>query len=152
MLFLKLKYILNYKGKRPLHMKGIGGGGGGGDGVPSIENVAKIIYPFIFIPHSHFPSFCGLNERSSLVGWGVVKLGTEGHYICVNLCYVFRGRIFLFQYLPRSAICTGISYYCHTCTKYRVSNSLTIHDIYAALTPSDSRSQWPSQSPATKQA
>ena len=28
-------------------------------------------------------------------------------------------------------------------TKYGVGNRLTIHEIYAALTPNDSRSDWP---------
>ena len=31
-------------------------------------------------------------------------------------------------------------------------NPITIHEIYAALTPSDSRSDWASESAAAKQA
>ena len=37
-------------------------------------------------------------------------------------------------------------------TKYGVGNRLTIHEIYAAMTPSDSRSDCASQSAAAIQA
>ena len=37
-------------------------------------------------------------------------------------------------------------------TKYEGQNPLTIHEIYAALTPSDSRSDWASEFAAAKQA
>ena len=37
-------------------------------------------------------------------------------------------------------------------SRKKVENSLTIHEIYAALTPSDSRSDWASEFAAAKQA
>ena len=53
--------------------------------------------------------------------------------------YVFRGRRGLFLRPPhvRDFVKEG--------TKYGGQNPLTIHEIYAALTPSDSRTDWASE-------
>ena len=65
-----------------------------------------------------------------------------------HLSYVFRGRrgIFLRPSHVRDLVKEGYFFV----PRYEVwgSKSLTIHEIYAALTPSDSRSDWASESVA----
>ena len=69
-----------------------------------------------------------------------------------HLSYVFRGRRGLFLRPPhvRDFVKEG---YCFVprCEVWW-SKSSTIHEIYAALTPSDSRSDWASESAAAKHA
>ena len=59
--------------------------------------------------------------------------------------YVFRGGRGLFLRPPhvRDFVKEGIFLY--PGTRYGSQNPLTIHEIYAALTPSDSRSDWASE-------
>ena len=70
-----------------------------------------------------------LDKKISFPGGGG---GGGGH-----LRYIFRGRRGLFLYPG---------------TKYGGQNPLTIHELYAALTPSDSRSDWASEFATAKQA
>ena len=65
-----------------------------------------------------------------------------------HLSYVFRGRRGLFLRPPHVRDLVKEGYFFYQGTKYGDQNPLTIHEIYAALTPSDSRSDWASESSA----
>ena len=69
-----------------------------------------------------------------------------------HLRYVFRGRRGLFLRPPHVRDFVKEGYF--FVPRYEVwgSNPLTIHKIYAALTPSDCRSDWASEFAAAKQA
>ena len=62
-----------------------------------------------------------------------------------HLRYVFRGRRGLFLRPPHVRDFVKEGYVLYSGTKYCGQNPLTIHEIYAALTPSDSRSDWASE-------
>ena len=82
-------------------------------------------------------------------GWGGGELRYRGG---AHLSYVFRGRRghFLRPLHVRDFVKEG--YFLYQGTKYGGQNPLTIHEIYAALAPSDSRSDWASKSAAAKHA
>ena len=63
--------------------------------------------------------------------------GTEGYFLKTSAC-------------PR--FCKKKGTFLYPGTKYGGENPLTIHEIYAALTPSDARSDWGSEFAAAKQA
>ena len=65
-----------------------------------------------------------------------------------HLSYVFRGRRGLFLRPPHVRDLVKKGTFLYQGTKYGGQNPLTIHEIYAALTPSDSRSDWASESVA----
>ena len=59
--------------------------------------------------------------------------------------YVFPGRRGLFLRPPHVRDFVKEGYFLYPGTKYGGQNPLTIHEIYAALTPSNSRSDWASE-------
>ena len=69
-----------------------------------------------------------------------------------HLRYVFRGRRGLFLRPPHVRDFVKEGYILYPGTKYGGQNPLTIHKIYAALTPSDCQSDWASEFAAAKQA
>ena len=109
-------------------------------------------------------------HRKSLSSWGPqASTGSRGlgSLICVlspggggalryrggpHPRYVFRGGCDLFLRPPHVRDFVKEGYF--FVTRYEVwgQNSLTIHEIYAALTPSDSRSDWASEFSAAKHA
>ena len=66
-----------------------------------------------------------------------------------HLCYIFRVRRGN-SACPR--FCKRTILFCTQVQSMGGGNPLTIHKIYAALTPSDSRSDWASEFAAAKQA
>ena len=62
-----------------------------------------------------------------------------------HLRYVFRGRRGLFLRPPDVRDFVKEGYFLYPGTKYGGQNPLTIHEIYASLTPSDCRSDWASE-------
>ena len=59
--------------------------------------------------------------------------------------YVFRGRRGLFLRPPHVRDFVKEGYFLYPDTKYGGQNPLTLQEIYAALTPSNSRSDWASE-------
>ena len=64
---------------------------------------------------------------------------------------VFRGRRGLFMTSACLRFCKSRVLFCTQVRSMGGENPLTIHEIYAALTPSDSRSDWASEFSAAKQ-
>ena len=69
-----------------------------------------------------------------------------------HLRYVFRRKRGLFSRPPHVRDILKEGYFLYQGTKYGGQSPLTIQEIYTALTPSDSRSDWASESAAAKHA
>ena len=82
-------------------------------------------------------------------GGGGGHSGTEGGHNCVTY---FTDEEVFFKTSACPRFCKRTILFCTQVQSMGVGNPLTIHEIYAALTPSDSRSDWASEFAAAKQA
>ena len=98
----------------------------------------------LFVKRSYFLPFLGVLDPG---GGGGGALSYRGR---PHPRYVFRGKGGLYKTSACPRFCKRRVLICTQVRSMGVENPLTIHEIYAALTLSDSRSDWASETAAAK--